>query len=512
MYWLPATVTALAVLVAFWLPGAAVLSAWGWRAPPLTWVAAAPVVSLGVLGLGALVLPWTVGSASLCVLAVSVPPLVLRLARTGVRALRPRIIGPEPRALVAVVAVAAVVPLLAVLVGLGRPDRLLVAHDAIVHLAGVAHIRTAGTGSSWLFTSVNSVTGQPDGHFYGAAWHDVAALVPPWPDAATAFNLALVLPTAICWTTGVVALTRAVFPARRRAHVWAGALSAAGLAWPVLLALRPEGMTPNAMGVAVVPVMVAIVHRAARAPLPVNVAVALVGFAGVGLTHPNAALACLVVLLPLFAGIAAAGARRIAGRSRPLAAASVAAALAVIAVGIVESAGAPPRASRRRRAQAPLAPHLAVLQALSRNATGMRAASGFVVRISALAGIVLAWRVRPARWALAGCLVALAWYLAATSSVPLLTDVDRPWYGEPKRFAPVLAAMLVPPAAVAIDACTRRLRLSLRRRGERQSAAELLAGALVARRPVGAVGSSASRGTAQPSRADERSSTRRSAR
>ena len=60
--------------------------------------------------------------------------------------------------------------------------------------------------------------------------------------------------------------------------------------------------------------------------------------------------------------------------------------------------------------------------------------------------------------------------MAGRSSLPLLAELDRPWFGESKRIAPAIVALLLPLAAVAIDsggawlATSGRLRTSLRPR------------------------------------------------
>jgi hypothetical protein len=86
------------------------------------------------------------------------------------------------------------------------------------------------------------------------------------------------------------------------------------------------------------------------------------------------------------------------------------------------------------------------------------------------------------------CLTAVAWYVAATSSVPVLTDVDLPWYGEPKRFAPVMAALMIPLAALAVDAGWRRLRVVARREGRAPVVATAAVVALLAAPAVVATG------------------------
>ncbi len=483
MNWWGAGVTALLVVAAFWLPGFTVLAAWGWRGPWTSWAALAPAVTLGVLAPGAILLDglarWTVVTALALVAVVAVPVALVRRARPSTRYERT---WPFDRGLLACVATGAVAQLVPFALGMGRPGRLLTAHDTIVHLNGIAHIRATGSGSSLTFNSVSTLSGAPSG-FYGAAWHDVVALLPAWPDASTTFNTALAVPFSCAWTVGVVYLTQKVWPARPRVWRWAAVLSAAGVALPLYLTLRPEGMAPNAMGVALVPAALAVVLGSAGPTSRTRAAVAAVVLVGVGLCHPNALLATLLVLAPWAVAStwrAATSLQRPIG-SRVAVGAGVAAVAVIGCVGLAVVARTATFHAVVAWEPEPADPvGIAVVQVLSTNPTGMGWATGLGIGVAAVAGAVMGWRIRPARWAIVGCATAVAWYLAATSSIPVLTDVDRPWYGEPRRFAPVLAATMVPLAALAFDSVWRWLRVLVVRSGRTAAAALALVVAVVA--------------------------------
>lgn len=489
-------VPALAVAAAFWLPGLVVARLA--RLPLLVQLAAAPALTLGVAGTVALAsglggLPWSsmwalAGTTvlALLVLAARGPDRAVPGVATAPRATRARRALVRRRAwLGASIAAGVLVQVVPVLVGAGRPHRLLTAFDAVAHDAMLAYVRRTGDASSLTITAAHTTDGSTQG-FYGAAWHAVTALVPAWPDAPTVLNAAVVVPTAAAWTLGLAALTGVVFPRRPRARCWAALLSCAGISVPLYLALRPEGMIPNALGVALVPGLVAlVVGRDGPSAAPRALLVAAAG-AGVALTHPNAALSAVVVLAPwvvVSAGARARGALTAAGRSRQRVVLVTSVVATVVGVvGVLGSVLAEP--FTRVVAVTPEEPvplGQAALTLLGGDTTGMGHASGSVVVLAAAVGLVLSRR-SPSGRRLAWSVAAMAaLHLAATSAVPLLTDVDRLWYGEPRRFAPVLSAVLVPFAARTLDVLSSALWVARARGTLRRSAhgRALVAGVLV---------------------------------
>lgn len=440
------------------------LLAWGWRGGWVSWWATAPLLTLGLSGGAAILLEgvvrWHVGSALACLVAVTVPVAAVRVvrARRHVERARPRRGPPAPRALAPVVALATAVQLVALVVGMGHPGRLLTAFDVIFHLNGIEHVRQTGSASSLTFTAVSNLSDTLDGTFYGAAWHGVTALLPHVSDASTTFNLALLVPTALAWTLGLVFLTQAALPARPRAWTWAAAASVAGLGLPVYLALSPQGLVANAVGGALAPALIALVVHPGISPALRSSTLAL-AVLGIGLCHPNVLLACALVLLPWgVQRLAALGRRSRTTRWALLGGGAVAvcAVWATLArtgtygrvAGVAQTTGSSP------------APPLDILvEVVSGNASGIGLASGFAVGAAAIVGAVVGRRLTNARWALWGLGAAVAWFAMASSNIPGLRDVDSAWYGEPHRFAPVLAAMTVPLGALALDSGSRRLRL-----------------------------------------------------
>ncbi|WP_369798014.1 DUF6541 family protein [Cellulomonas sp. B6] len=471
MSWLAALVSAVLALATFWAPGLLVLRAWGWRADPVLRCAVALPVTVALLGVPPMVLQgrlrWGVPVAVGVVVAACAGGLLVRRLRhesePDAAATR------APRAVVLGIAGATLLQLLPVAAGMRRPDALLTAHDTTFHQAAVAWVRATGRGSS---LSLQESVGRPTGGvtFYGAGWHDVAALVPTWPDPAVVSTVTMLVPVALAWTLGITALTRATLPSRPRAWAWAPWLSVGGVALPGYLVLRPEGMTANALGLAAVPALLALVHHAGRRAGPSWVVVA-VAAAGLALCHPNALASTVVVLAPvaLLRWLPA-----VARRRRPWHLVAGVVTVGAVACGtalvvgrrILELLAAYP-------AEAPLGVPEAVLQLLSGNATGMGWASGFLVVALGALGAWWGRRLPGATvWWGAAALVLL--YLLMTSSAPWTSAAGTLWWGEPRRFAPLVGAVLVPPAALALDTLAGQLRQRMRPRPSRASAATVL--------------------------------------
>lgn len=473
--WLPACATTLAALVCFWLPGAAVLLALGRRG--LDVMAIAPLATLGVAGLGAIVVdptgvPWGVGPGiALTLLAVVVAWGLARTAPTPALPVGHRWTGTA-------IAAAATAHLVAQAAGMGGAGRLLDAFDAVGHFNGIEYIRETGHASSFTITGVHNA-GTPAG-FDGAAWHAVTSLIPQWPDAAVVFNVATYVPAAVAWTAGAAALTRAVLPGRPRVATWAALLSVAGVAHPLVLAQQQAGLVPNAVAAAMLPALLALVVRWDRTHDRRDTFVLGLAAAGLGLTHPN------VLIL---AGVIATVFVLVRHRETLLRATrSVPGRLLLWAIGGSAVAAVPLVLTHPRMSGVLAYPGDAPYRwpdtaaAVLTGQMGLSAGGGGVlVVVLAAAG---AWSLRrhPLGRGLATAeLVMVAFFVLARTGLPLLGDLDGPWYSEPKRLAPGILALAPTLAAVSVDSlgawlvATHRLRTSLRPR----LAATLLGGLVV---------------------------------
>lgn len=452
MPWLVAVGATVVVVVTFWAPGFLVLTAA--RIHGIDRIGLAPLITIGVLAPTALLtdvtpIRWCLATAAA---ATVITALAAWLLSRGA-ALGARTSADRPGLIIGAVALGAMAQLIPIALGMGQPGRLLTAHDAVTHANAVAWMSRSGRASSFAFWDMEPEPGGPTG-FYAAGWHAVAALIPGWPDAATTFNLAALVPTALTWTLGLTLLTRALVPARSRVWIWAALLSAAGIAMPVLIVMRPEGMIPNAFALAMIPGFVAGHVRPPGGATRVTWLLALLAYAGLALTHPNALLSAGLVLLPW----AAPRLRRALPTAIRSAGGRVVLFLTLVLIGTVAVLLRGAWANTVAwPAEGPLGPWHALLMLVSGNATGMGAAGGLLVVAAGAAGAVLLWGLGGGRWFVVATALVMVFYLLATSSIPVLTEVDRPWYGEPRRFAPVLAMVVVPLAALALDSVPRWL-------------------------------------------------------
>lgn len=457
MQWVSAGLVAVVAVGWFWGPGYLVLTAAGVRG--LYRSALAPLVTVTVLGIGATVVGllgvrWhplvALGATALATAAAALAP--------GPAGRRPgRRAAPSRRHLPTAVAFGTAVQVLAVALGMGSPGRVLTAHDAITHLSGLAWVRD-GHASALDFQTLEPLR-QGMG-YYPSGWHAVAGLVPAWPDPLVAFNMAVIVPTALTWTIGLAAVTRALLPARPRCTVWAALLAPSGIAAPLLLSLRPEGMVPNSLATALLPAAIAaaVARDLPRTLWPL-------AFVGLALVHPNSVLTAVVLLLPWLAPRTG----RLLRRRLSTRGGRVAAAATLLGTAVAGAASTTLGAWQAVLAVpdgGAAAPGTQALALLSGNATGLGHGGGAPVVLLAVAGALVVRRL-PARWWAWSALGIALLYLAGSSAIPVLRELDRPWYGEAARFAPAIALTLVPLAALALDTLPRwavhtgRLRTSL---------------------------------------------------
>lgn len=462
MSWLSAVVTAALTLLVFWLPGLALAKACSVRGM-LARGAVAPVLTLTIAGVGAILCgelgvrwgPVPFIASTVIAVGVATGARGLRRPRPASRlgwsrALRSaRLSISEGRQVLAATATGVLIPVTAIMIGIGRPDRILAGHDIIGHFNAIRFVQDTGRGSSLDLSAVNSATWTASG-FDGAAWHDVVAVIPPWPGPAQVFSMSAFVPTAAAWTVGLVFLTSIVLPARRRAWSWAALASCAGIAMPSYLTLIDNGLLPNSVAVALVPAVVAWWVRTMRSRRPSDAVVGTLLTVGLGLTHPNAVFSVMVILGPWCV------IRLIRWLSTddgpPVRRVLIAAMLGSLPIVGALFVTAPRIAAVVRHASDPPLPAVdLVARVFSGNAITFGWSSGTLIALAGFLGLVIARRLPHARPVAVGALAILTFFLAAASPIPYVTDVDRLWYGEPMRFATPMVAMLVPFAALALD-------------------------------------------------------------
>ncbi|QGQ19367.1 hypothetical protein GC089_09140 [Cellulomonas sp. JZ18] len=498
MTWTAAVPTVAVGLLALWLPGTLVAASWGVRGR-LWLLATAPVLTLAVCGAVPLLLrglpvawSWPVaagGTVALALTGLAVRRWVDRapvrrtarpavhaeqVARAQVREQVPAQVPAQvpgsprrvPTALRVALPAAAALPAAVVALALGRPDRLVSGYDVPVHLNAVALVRRTGAASSLDVSAVNDPALQPR-EVDAAAWHALTALLPNTAPAVT-FLVSVLVATVVVWPLATTALTAATFPRRPALLPWAALASVAGVAVPVELALGSGGMVPNGVALAVLPAVLALVLRAARDRTWAAAGLAVVAAGGLALTHPLGLVSLLVVLLPAAVAVATR-----AVRTRPP--------LHPVRLAVLVGAGALPLAALlvsahprmsgvlRFEPDAPLPLASALGELLGVKATGVGLPVAAPVVVVALLAAWWSRRVPHARPLAAAAALTFVLLACSMSSVPVLTDLDRPWYGEPRRIAPVLAAVLVPFAALGLRATARAGAARLRRVAGRAS-------------------------------------------
>ncbi|MGZ4547625.1 MAG: DUF6541 family protein [Blastococcus sp.] len=278
-------------------PGAALLLALR-SVPPVTAVAAAPAVTVGVLYVAAL-LGGAAGLPYGLVLVLCVWLLLLAIglllgrrtprdSRPGVRSLLPR----SPVHVVGAVAtgLAMVIGLVVWLRGIGGIAAIPQEHDTIVHTELIAHVMRTGHAAPWQSLPADLASGVPAG-FYPNGFHLYAALVGGFgPNAVVALDAAMVVLFALALPAGVAALGLRLRP-RALAPLVAGsaALLAAVSYHPLGILMHDGGILSNAAALALTPGTVALLLTAGRIGWAGVLPVALAA-TGAVVVHPTSAV------------------------------------------------------------------------------------------------------------------------------------------------------------------------------------------------------------------------------
>lgn len=460
MTWWAALPATLATLVAFWAPGAALLAVVGFRG--LLLAALAPAVTAAVFGVasvaaGAIGLAW--GWLPALVLTVALGAglwfVRARLADRCPGAARPfaqvrHVPLPRRWLLPATVLAAVAAQLVPVAVGMGRPDRVQNAWDALFHLAALGQVREGGGAGPWAFGELLGP------HWYPYAWHAVAGLVPAWGGPVVVTAVAAFVPCALATAVGVAAAGRALFR-DDRAAAGATAMVGCGVALPLAVALQP-GLIPNAFGLALLPGLLALTVELTRGDTKPEARAAgalLAAAVGIALVHPGAATALGVIALPWLAPALLRAARHVWARPRL----RVLAAVLVLATGsgIAAVLTSPTyRVVARIRMKEP--PALGTLVAdLATGNLGEWSGQAILPTALAIGGVVALGRRRDGRPLVIALALALLAYVAAASTWEPLAQLTTPWYRETRRLAPVVGLLVAIVAGWALMAGARWL-------------------------------------------------------
>ncbi|WP_424347573.1 DUF6541 family protein [Kocuria sp. CH-021] len=347
--WWPHLPAFLVLLAFLWLPGLALLWAFGQRGGRI--LLTAPAFSVAVVGVTGVVLdlvgvPYGALSQVLAALVLAALAwLVGRLVPRGGHVPGSHAAGTEPggreahddggrrwlfpAGAAAGLAVGAVLLLRRLTSVIGVPEAMAQRWDNIFHLNAIRYVVETGSGSTLTLNRMVS----PDSAIalYPAAWHQLASLVVPLTgdSVLVAHNLTLLAVAGLVWPASCIFLARCLVGPSAVAAVLAGTAAAGFSVFPLgLMAWGP--LFPNILALAIAPVSLGLLVRllgpgvtadrteatpdaAGRVRLAASLVVTL---GALFVSQPNAFLALLVVAVPVAAtawwlGLrAAAGARR----------------------------------------------------------------------------------------------------------------------------------------------------------------------------------------------------------
>ncbi|SEE98029.1 DUF6541 family protein [Ruania alba] len=459
------------------IPGALALRLVGVRGLPL--LAVAPALTMAIVGVTAIVadvmgLPWGL-------LAAAIGTLGAIGVALGMRALG-AILPPDdpPRTTTverAAILAGVLLSWIPVWVGTGGPDQLLQRWDALFHLSALRMITETGAASSLTLGSLSYGTGQAGP--YPAAWHAFTALLPTSsPTAAVLVSASLTAGAA--WVVGSAALARALWPGSRYTSATVAVAAGLGTATPMALWVG-WGHLPNAAALALVPgVLACAVRWLLRARPPTSGAaggaliVILAATGGLGLTHPNAALALGALLLAPGGWLLGRAARRWWRDGRRAVAVGIPAGATIAVVAVAAILLRSPLAAAVTGYSG--APTDSLPVALGEVVVGWydlwaHVATAVVV-IGAPVGAWFAWR-RGDPWIAGMVVVVWALYVDAATGAPL--GISGLWYSSTARLSVVAAAVTVPLGAGALHAGGRWLHQRVEARERTQWATGALA-------------------------------------
>lgn len=188
---------------------------------------------------------------------------------------------------------------------LGNPEWISQTWDNNFHLNVIRFIEDTGNASSLHVAALTS--GDNPVFFYPAAWHDIVSLVFLNADISipAATNVVALLTAAVIWPLSVLFMVRQIVTLNAPAVLSLGALCAAFTGFPILL-LFFGVLYPNLLGISVLPVGIGLVAQLFRVGwvrrLGLTQTLFLGFFVGIGvaISHPNAVMSLLVIVVPIF--------------------------------------------------------------------------------------------------------------------------------------------------------------------------------------------------------------------
>lgn len=469
-----ALVAALAALAVLFLPGLAM--GWIWKLRGLGLLVAAPLLSVSVVAVSAVVLalcgiPWgglqffasaLIACVLLSVLRVFMPPGSLRVQ------------GGWPRLSAAGIGLGAALVGGTLLVSWGHPGAFSQTIDDVFHLNALTWIKETRSASSLTLGQLNGSA------FYPAAWHGVVSLTMALSGQTAPiaiFAVSAIVAMAV-WVPGCVYLCRQLLGESSLLTVVSGVASGAFAAFPLLL-LDFGVLYPNHLAVALLPAALALMVQLLRVSaspelVPSSAALLLcLGLPGLALAHPSALHSLVAFTWPMFLVFLWRRWQTAGRRQRTY---LVVAAVAALAFTLLLWRFIRPDPSSywnpvEMRAQA-------IGEAIMVAPLGQ--ASTPIIAVFILLGLFYLLRSPERRW-VAG-LFAVGAYLfvnvAAIDALPFRRTVAGPWYADPYRLAALLPIAGIPVVSWAIVSLTHKLQPLLVWKGRRFSSPQV-AGLLV---------------------------------
>ncbi len=439
-----------AVLVMF-VPGVAALYIFGLRG--LALLSAAPLFSVAATSVGALILgiagvPWTLLSWSATIAAMIALSWGARII-WGIR--DPQQPSEHRWLLPTTIGIGGLIGAWRLIAYIALPSAISQTNDAVFHMNAVRFVLETANASS---LHVSGVVG--GGGFYPAAWHALVSLVVllTGTDIAVAANMLTLVIGALVWPLGLAWMTWKATGSRTIA-AFAALMSAALQAFPLLM-FQWGVLFPNALSTALIPAAIALLlslpawnegggrwRSIGRSTLLV-----LVAAAALGLSQPSA-------LIPwLAAGIVWLTFRLLARRTElGLLRVLVLLALAWIGLGALWFGLARGTSGSH---WPPFRGKAEVFLDILLNGQ-LRMPFAFGVSALMIVGLVCAARRHEERWIVAAWAGVSVLYIGvAAVGHPLVRGLLlAPWYADPYRIASLAPILVIPLAAIGLDAIIR---------------------------------------------------------
>ncbi|GMA20321.1 hypothetical protein MM440_15400 [Arsenicicoccus piscis] len=343
-----------------------------------------------------------------------------------------------------------------VMAGMSYPDNIQQTFDAPFHVNAIERVAELRRADPATIASVSNTVAPG---FYPPAFHDIGALLVIYTgvDAITAANVVALVTAAVVWPLSLGLLAAVLLHSRRAGLAYTLFAGAVVVAFPYML-LSFGVLWPNALGIAVLPAVVALVYGVAvrdpgaRVGWVVALWVVLVSQLGLYYAHPGTNFASVALCLVLAVHLLARLCRWLAGRG----VAGLVAIPVVVVVAVLGSRAAfallsgYPAVAAVKKFNWPAVQSMpqALGQAIS---LGVDTPPSLVVGLVAAFGALVALR-SPRLWWLPVTHALIGWLflLASAEDSPLSQDLTGFWYNDRFRLAALLPITAAPLFAIGL--------------------------------------------------------------